>query len=583
MDRLAWDLGDPAGNMKSIAGQNVGMGVPGLNTGAQDWHPMKGPMTTQSLQDIIGKEPLHWRGDRAGLEEFNGAFIGLQGDDANLSPAEMQEFENFLATIHFPPNPFRTFQNTLPTSLSLSGHFTTGRFLPEGQPLPNGNAVNGLSLYRSTSRLLDGGALACVTCHTLPTGAGADMRFQSGQYQPRPIGPNGEHHLGLVSVDGVTNITMKIPQTRNVYDKSGFNTTQLRNSAGFGFLHDGSVDSIERFIDEPVFLVQSDQETADIVAFMLAFAGSNLPQGNVFNIFEPPGVASQDTHAAVGTQTTVRDGANVPPAQATLVNDMIAVATSSSRVALVVKGRQGGLQRGYSYNGGATLQSDRAIETVTPAALLASAAPGSELTYTLVPEGMQTRVGVDQDLDGAFDRDELDAGSDPADPASTPDIGCRKGNINRGVGPAVNVVFVNGSAGSGDQRIVNVTPTTPFTLSIVAAPSGGKKYALYAWAGAPTPTSWRTAPNGIGVTCMPTPMNPGASQPRRRANNLGYPALLGTELWPGPPTQMAPYTLLDLPGGVGKTGTFFLQGVMRDANAPNGQAGVTNGIVVVSQ
>jgi len=78
-------------------------------------------------------------------------------------------------------------------------------------------------------------------------------------------------------------------------------------------------------------------------------------------------------------------------------------------------------------------------------------------------------------------------------------------------------------------------------------------------------------------------MNPGGTQPRRRANNLGYPAILGTELWPGPPTQMAPYTLLNLPGGVGKTGTFFFQGVMRDSNAPNGQAGVTNGIVVVSQ
>ena len=29
---------------------------------------MKGPMTTQTMQDIIGHEPLHWRGDRSGLE-----------------------------------------------------------------------------------------------------------------------------------------------------------------------------------------------------------------------------------------------------------------------------------------------------------------------------------------------------------------------------------------------------------------------------------------------------------------------------------------------------------------------------------
>jgi len=587
MDRLAWDLGDPAGDMKSISGQNMGMGVPGLSSGAQDWHPMKGPMTTQTLQDIIGREPLHWRGDRAGLEEFNGAFTGLQGDDVMLTPSEMQEFENFLATIYYQPNPHRnkfgTGGNTLSTSLPLPGHYTTGRFGPPGQPLPNGNAVNGLALYRSTSRLIDAGALACVTCHTLPTGMGTDMRFQGGQYVQRPIGPNGEHHHGMVAVDGVTNISMKIPQTRNVYDKTGFNTTITSNRAGFGFLHDGSVDSVERFVDEPVFDVRSDQETADITAFMISFAGSNLPQGNVFQILEPPGTASQDTHAAVGAQTTVVDGSNVPPAQTTLLNDMLSVSSQSSRVALVVKGRQGGIQRGYSYNAGATFQADRAGETIATAALIAAAAPGNELTWTLVPEGMETRVGIDQDLDGALDRDELDAGSDPADPTSTPEIGCRAGNINKRVGSPANVVFVNGSAGTGNERLVNITPTTPFTLSVVVAPSGGKKYAMYAWAGAPSAATWRRAPNGIGITCMPTPLNPGAPQPRRRANNLGSTAQLGTELWPGPPTQPAPYLLLNLPGGVGKTGTFFIQGIMRDNNSPNGVAGVTNGIVVVSQ
>jgi hypothetical protein len=109
MDRLAWDLGDPSGDMKVVdASQNLGMNVPGLNGGFQDWHPMKGPMLTQTLQDIVGKEPHHWRGDRDGIEEFNPAFVGLLGDDEVLSAAEMKEFEDFLATIYYPPNPFRT-------------------------------------------------------------------------------------------------------------------------------------------------------------------------------------------------------------------------------------------------------------------------------------------------------------------------------------------------------------------------------------------------------------------------------------------------------------------------------------------
>ncbi|MCI0634421.1 MAG: hypothetical protein L0206_10985, partial [Actinobacteria bacterium] len=164
MDRLAWDLGDPTGEVKGF-NQNCLESV-----GCESWHPMKGPMLTQTLQDIIGHEPHHWRGDRDGLEEFNGAFSSLQGDEDALTDEEMQEYEDFLATIHFPPNPFRNFDNSLPTDLPLDGHFTTGRFDPAGAPLPNGNAENGLEDFRTAG--LD--VIECVTCHTLPTGMGRD-------------------------------------------------------------------------------------------------------------------------------------------------------------------------------------------------------------------------------------------------------------------------------------------------------------------------------------------------------------------------------------------------------------------------
>src|SRR5205814_4084806 len=67
-------------------------------------------------------------------------------------------------------------------------------------------------------------------------------------------------------------------------------------------------------------------------------------------------------------------------------------------------------------------QSDRASEPLlTEASLRAQAATvGQELTYTAVPSGSGTRIGIDRDEDGFFDRTELDAGSDPADPASVP-------------------------------------------------------------------------------------------------------------------------------------------------------------------
>ena len=112
---------------------------------------MKGPMTTQTLQDIIGLEPFHHRGDKDGIEGFAGAYVSLQGDDAPLPPTEMQEFEDFLATITYPPNPFREFDNSLPTNLPLPGFFSTGRYaLASGDPLPNGNARDGLTLFTQT-------------------------------------------------------------------------------------------------------------------------------------------------------------------------------------------------------------------------------------------------------------------------------------------------------------------------------------------------------------------------------------------------------------------------------------------------
>jgi len=59
-DGLAWDLGDPGGAMQLVGGFNM--------------HPMKGPLTTQTLRGLRGTGPFHWRGDRPDLSAFNPAF-----------------------------------------------------------------------------------------------------------------------------------------------------------------------------------------------------------------------------------------------------------------------------------------------------------------------------------------------------------------------------------------------------------------------------------------------------------------------------------------------------------------------------
>jgi DNA-binding beta-propeller fold protein YncE len=146
-DRLAWDLGDPT-DVTKVVGTNFNFG-PFPPSTTNNFHPMKGPMVTQTLQDIITHEPFHWRGDRDGIEQFDGTFTNLQGAVASLTASDMQELKDFLATVRFAPNRFRQFDNSLSANLPLPGHFALGRgTLPAGAPLPNGNAQLGQAAFR---------------------------------------------------------------------------------------------------------------------------------------------------------------------------------------------------------------------------------------------------------------------------------------------------------------------------------------------------------------------------------------------------------------------------------------------------
>lgn len=395
MDRLAWDLGDPAGEMIDFQ-KNC---ITGLARACEDFHPMKGPMVTQTLQDIIGNEPFHWRGDRRGIEEFNPAFVGLMGRDNQISSEQMQRFEDFLATITFPPNPNRNIDNSLPTDLPLPGQFTTGRFTTAGMPLPNGNAVAGLSRYRSG--LLDT-PFQCVSCHTLPTGMGANSPLRTQGIAAGgvhiPTGPLGENNLGIVSVDGSTNISIKVPQLRNLYEKVGFDMTQTENSSGFGFLHDGSVDSLARFVNEPTFGLVSVQDTADMVAFMMAFSGSDLPLENLD--IDNPGPPSKDSHAAVGKQV------NLVTATNPLLDQLVSLADSGAVDLIADTPNESGRQ-GWVYDRASTLmQGDSNNATLSVAELRAQASSTTPQTWTVVPSGLGIRLGIDRNMDGLLNAEE---------------------------------------------------------------------------------------------------------------------------------------------------------------------------------
>ncbi len=417
MDRLAWDLGDPSDAVKNVSGtgnpprHNLGFNFPGLTGGFTNFHPMKGPMTTQTMQDIIGKEPHHWRGDRDGIEEFNAAFVGLLGDDVQLTPSEMQQFEDFLATIAIPPNPFRNMDNTLPASVPLPGHYTSDRFGPAGQAMPAGNPQNGLAtLYRPLNRGIDRGAFACVTCHTVPTGMGTNTNAivnpPTVSFGPQIAnGPNGERHHALVSVDGSSQKAIKIPQLRNLYDKVGCDLTQARSLAGFGFLHDGSADSLAHFLSEQAFNPNTEQEVADLVALMLCFSGSGFGAGVAF---EPPGTASQDSHAAVGRQSLLTS-ATLPAADKTRLDALVILANASA-IDLFAKANVNGVPRGWHYQSANNFQTDQAgvMETLTAILARATAAEPVLFTATARDAARATgrRMGIERDRDNLLDYDE---------------------------------------------------------------------------------------------------------------------------------------------------------------------------------
>lgn len=434
-DALAWDLGDPGGAMQAVVGTDVAEPVhtpnPGANAhnlfatgvlfGYRDWHPMKGPMTTQTLQDIIGLEPFHHRGDKDGIEGFAGAYVDLQGDDVALPPNEMQELEDYLATITYPPNPYREFDNSLPTNLPLPGMVSTGRYaLPEGAPLPNGNAQNGLRLITQSAP----GATRCVVCHTLPTGMTTHMRWDGSQFVTIPPGPNGESHLALRPDDTTIHRGNKGQSWRNLYEKIGTNYASQESRTGFGYMNDGREDTIVRRAMANIFHFGSDQAVADFVALVLSFTGFGVDVNpNPVGPLDPPGPPSQDTHAAVGKQVTIADGNAVPLfGQADAIDSMIALAGEvPGRTDLVVKGVVGTTPRGWFYD--RILRrfvSDIDGETVSAAALRVMASSTEQLTYTVVPRGSGMRIGIDRDQDGFGDRSETVGGGDPADPLVVP-------------------------------------------------------------------------------------------------------------------------------------------------------------------
>jgi uncharacterized protein (TIGR03437 family) len=376
-DGLAWDLGNP---------DNMPLNDPGpfalILGAAQPFSPLKGPMTVQSLRGMANHGPMHWRGDRtggndatsaqpdtgsfdenAGFLKFNPAFQDLVGGHSQLAPADMQAFADFILQLTYPPNPIRNLDNSLTGDQQAGQDFFLG-ITTGGLPVDTVKTCNG--------------------CHVFDLSGNK----QFGVARPGFFGTDGQS-----SFEGESQL-FKIPHMRNLYQKVGkfgmatdslfpsdSNSTTGDQIRGFGFLHDGSVDTLFRFHGAKVFeqnLLNPGGIPADangekirrqLEAFLLAFDSNMAP--------------------IVGQQITLTQ-ANTTTAGPRI--DLLEARAGAGECDLVVKGVVKGQATGLLYDPaqktfGASQLSDTALRALAQNA-------GDELTFLCTPPGSGARIAT---------------------------------------------------------------------------------------------------------------------------------------------------------------------------------------------
>lgn len=366
MDHLAWDLGNPDENTVTNKNKYVQSTLdlnrfsPSLVKINTRFHPVKGPMSTQTLRGMKGNGPLHWRGDRMGaspavvsgktetledaaFKEFNDSFVSLLGRKEALTAEQLQQYTRFAMQMVLPPNPVRALDGSL-----------------------DANQAAGKKIYNEVNNIT--GLGSCNNCHTLDAAAG---KFGTG---------------GLLSFEGPRfTDNFKVPQLRNMYQKVGmFGNSVDTGSAptgaqvrGFGFGHDGSIDTLSSFFSDPVFVFPApvDVTRKQVVSFVLAFDTDYAP--------------------IVGQQVSWRPGASdAVDARLALLQQQALVTTPRPACDLQARGSADGTA--FS----ALMQADgswamRGGGNKTDSALRALASASAPITFTCLPPRTGKRTALD--------------------------------------------------------------------------------------------------------------------------------------------------------------------------------------------
>jgi len=357
-DELAWDLGNPLDVMLDNPSK-----VLGPLKGDPKFHPMKGPMLTQTMRGVANHGPLHWRGDRTAgndpggdpldvegaMHKFNVAFVSLMGREKEITQPEMHALTDFSMRIIPPPNPIRALDNSLtPEQQKGKTFFQRGRSVP--------------------------GGATCSTCHV--------VNERRGWY-----GTKGT----LTHIIGGR--LTKVPHHRNTYERVGMfgraaTPTLDRNGEhtgpqirGYGFTHDGGADTTIRFMSYPAFrFPKGDVQRRQVEQYLFAFEANLKP--------------------VVGQQVTLDRSSG----DGDLKRARLLVQQANLRHAdLIVRAVIDGSPKAWLLSSeGLFVPNAKKAAAISFDALVKQSAK-APLTLTAVPPGSGYRMALDRDLDGQPD------------------------------------------------------------------------------------------------------------------------------------------------------------------------------------
>jgi sugar lactone lactonase YvrE len=433
LDSLAWDLGNPLGKVLANPDPN--------EVASSPFHPMKGPMTTQSLRGMANHGPMHWRGDRTGgtndpvtgragtssqpntgifdevaaFKKFSVAFESLQGaknrpnSTSPLTDLQMQAFTDFILQVSYPPNPIRNLDNTTLTSAQAAGKaFFEGPASCDTNPETcRCTFCHVLNPKGNDSFDLDNNGIPDVTMPGF-FGTDGDMSYRAKVFMAA--------NFKLVTQD------FKTPHLRNLYQKvgmfgmpaveginSGDNDDMGNQIRGFGFTHDGSVDTVFRRHKFQLFdtafdtdIQIGDQQRRQIAQFLFAFDSNLAP-------IVGQQITLNNSNTSANNRTTAEPRIALMTQRACATRDTQNKCVSECDV--VVKGKISGTPRGWVYIPDTALfKSDIQSEVIfLPLNTLIQVASLAEheLTFSCVPPGSGQRIGIDRDGDGVWDGDEV--------------------------------------------------------------------------------------------------------------------------------------------------------------------------------